>query len=79
MLAICIISNYYVRYHASYMCDTAVRFESPASRICDIVDYLVIYTNLLPIICSSIVVDYSYIRFIYVQVNTFYICTSKYV
>jgi len=71
MLAICIIFTYYVRYHASYMYDTAAQFESSASHICDIVDYLFIYTSLLSIICSSIVVDYPYI---YV-----YICTSEYV
>jgi len=55
------------------MCDTAVRFESSASHMCDIVDYLHISVQVdLPIICTSIVVDYLYMCFICVicvQVN----------
>jgi len=34
--------------------------EPDVIYICDIVDYLYMYTSWLPIICSSIVVDYLY-------------------
>jgi len=57
MLAICIISNYYVHYRASYMCDAAVRFESQVSHICDIVDYpyvcfIYVQVNMCDILCK---------------------------
>jgi len=50
----------------SHMCNTAVRFESLASRMCEIVDYLYVY---------KLIINYLFINccwlsicFIYVQV-----------
>jgi len=54
----------------SHMCDTAVRFESPASHMCDIVDYPYMCTSWLSIICLAIVVDYPYYQLLLIT----YIC-----
>jgi len=51
------------------MCDTAVRFESPASHMCDII-HICVQVDYQLFICLAIVVDYPYYQLFITKLAT---------